>query len=121
MTKFMIPPLPEVVLTDADETQLSLRSFQIIIIVEPDPETWMLVNNNDELVIELFNTGLAAELDPESELYLSNGKTVVHPPDIPEPNVIWVRFIYLKTSRRLSLSKAAATATTSTGSVSACR
>jgi len=94
MTDFLVNPDPKVVITDADVTELSLLSFHLIVIVEPDPETWMaLPGDNMGEVIDLFNMGLSAELDPENDIYL-NDENIVHQPDeIQYPNLLWVRYL----------------------------
>lgn len=97
MTEFLVEPNPQIIISNADVTELSLLSFHIIVIVEPDPETWMIIPDGNyerklSYIIELFNTGLDAELDLESEIYLGNDKAITHPPEIQEPHVIWIRY-----------------------------
>jgi hypothetical protein len=92
MTDFLVKPNPKVVITDADVTELSLLSFHVIVIVEPDPETWMaLPGGNAGEVLDLFNMGLSAELDLESNIYLD--PNIVHQPDgIEYPCLLWVKY-----------------------------
>jgi hypothetical protein len=93
MTDFLVNPDPKVLITDADITEISLLSFHMVVIVEPDPETWMaLPGDNMGEVIDLFNMGLRAELDPENDIYL-NDENIVHRPDeIQHPNLLWIQY-----------------------------
>lgn len=97
MTEFLVEPNSQVVISNADVKELSLLSFHIIIIVEPDPETWMIIpgekfEHDLNYIIKLFNKGLDAELDPESEIYLENNTAIARPPENPESHVIWIRY-----------------------------
>jgi hypothetical protein len=93
MTDFLVNPDRKVVITEADITELSLLSFHIIIIVEPDPETWMASpDGNMGETLALFNMGLSAELDPENDIYL-NDENIIHQPDeIQYPNLLWIQY-----------------------------
>ena len=94
MTEFLVAPNPEVVISNSDVTDISLLSFHIIVVVEPDPETWMaLPGNNIGDVVDLFNMGLSAELDPESDIYLNDENIVHHPDEIQYPNLLWIRYM----------------------------
>lgn len=42
MTNFMFPSLQGVTISDADPTALPVTFFHIVVIVEPDPESYML-------------------------------------------------------------------------------
>jgi len=93
MTEFLIAPNPEVVISNSDVTELSLLSFHIIVIVEPDPETWMAFpGGNIGDVMDLFNMGLSADLDPENDIYFNDENIVHHPDEIQYPNLLWIRY-----------------------------
>jgi hypothetical protein len=93
MTDFLVNPDPKVVITDADTAELSLLSFHIIAIVEPDPETWMVFpGNNIGDVMDLFNMGLSAELDPDNDMYVHNENIIYHLDKIQSPNLLWIQY-----------------------------
>lgn len=93
MSNFIVEPNPKVIITDADSRELSLLSFHIVVIVEPDPETWMgSVEMEVGDVIQLFNEGLHAELDPESDIYRGQTRILLSPDEVDRPILLWVKY-----------------------------
>lgn len=48
MTEFVVEPLPGVILSDEDMQGLPLLSFHLGVIVEPDPESYLLIPGDSE-------------------------------------------------------------------------
>lgn len=91
MNNNIVEPLPGVIVTDDDEKALPLRSFHLIVIVEPDPESYLLPPGDLEKFgqylyekYELFDI----ELDPDNPLSIPS--TFID--DIEETAVIWLRY-----------------------------
>jgi len=69
MTGFIIQPSPNVTISDAPTADLPLYSFHLIILVEPDPATWMHQPGSEELwgeIIQRQNDAIDEELFPDS-------------------------------------------------------
>jgi hypothetical protein len=90
--QFSVEPAPGVSISDADIPDLPLAHFHLVIIVEPDPETWMpQLDSEDALdgVIKLHNEGMLFELvDMDAPL------TIKLPPSelVDEPQKVRLHF-----------------------------
>ena len=55
MPDFLIQPSPKVILSDASSAELPLHTFNLLILVEPDPETWMVRPGSSDNWGEIVN------------------------------------------------------------------
>ena len=93
MTNFLVKPNRHVVITDADSRELPILSFHIVVIVEPDPETWMgAVELNFGEALELFVDGLDAELFPDDTIDSKEIKIATTPDGLDRPILLWVKY-----------------------------
>jgi len=75
LTEFIEKPSPNITITDASSADLHLGCFNLIILVEPDPETWMHQPGTEEVwgkIIDNHNEAISEELDPDSEIQFNN-------------------------------------------------
>ena len=93
MTKFIVEPNPRVVISDAEIADLPLCSFHIVAVVEPDPESWMAHQKDEEKLSELLGIYcdlIDGELFEDSELNAILAQTATFSSDVTEPRLIWV-------------------------------
>ncbi len=91
MAEFIVNPHPEVILSDADERQLPLTSFHLVVIVEADPESYMPLPGDIEKLGEVlynFFVPFEAEIDPENPV----ANPDKHPLDVDKTIFIWLRY-----------------------------
>ena len=91
MTNFIVEPQPGIILSDSDENELPLFSFHLVVIVETDPESYMLppddIGRLGEFVYGLF-TRFDAETDPD----LRSKGELKYPRDVDETIFIWLKY-----------------------------
>lgn len=68
---------PRVKISDVDISSLPLRNFHIVILVEPDPETWMMPEEDEDNLSQL--------LDMYSELIIDDALGDIDPANITVP------------------------------------
>lgn len=93
MTKLIVEPNPSVVISDAEIADLPLSNFHIVAVVEPDPESWMAHQKDEEKLSELLGIYcdlIDGELFGDSELNAVLAQTATFPSGVIEPRVIWV-------------------------------
>jgi len=93
MTKFIVEPNPSVVISDAEIADLPLSNFHIVAVVEPDPESWMAHQKDEEKLSELLGIYcdlIDGELFKDSELNSVLAQTAAFSSGVIEPRVIWV-------------------------------
>ncbi|MBC8506945.1 MAG: hypothetical protein ISR58_20750 [Anaerolineales bacterium] len=64
MPDFIIQPSPKVIISDASNSELPLHTFELLILVEPDPETWMVRpggSDNWSEIVNSYNEAIADE------------------------------------------------------------
>jgi len=69
MANFILQPSPRVTISDAPTAELPLYSFHLIVLVEPDPATWMHQPGSQEIwgkTIQRQNNAIEEELFPDS-------------------------------------------------------
>jgi hypothetical protein len=72
MSDFEVEPLPGIVICDAEETELPLQTFQIICIVESDPESYMSYpedSKNRKYRMKEMLKRFKVEVDPEGSKF----------------------------------------------------
>jgi hypothetical protein len=90
MTQFMFPPLAGVTISDADETALPISFFHIVVIVEPDPESYMPVAEDLEKLGEVIYD-LYARFDVDANPNNPVVKPDANPEDTQETIYLWLR------------------------------
>jgi hypothetical protein len=90
MTEFMTPPLEGVTISAADENALPITFFHIVVIVEPDPESYMQPSDDveklGEVIYDLY-ARFRVDADPENPAV----KPESHPSDVGETFYLWLR------------------------------
>ena len=83
MTDETLKPLPGVIISNSDENETPITSFDLVIIVEPDPESYMPlpgdINKLNEYIMGLYKN-YDNEFNPDNPL------------NIKEPVVVWLRY-----------------------------
>jgi len=72
MSDFEVEPLPGIVISDAEEAELPIQTFQIICIVENDPESYMSFpedSKNRKYLMKEMLKRFKIEVDPEGSKY----------------------------------------------------
>ena len=79
MPDYIIQPSSKVTISDAPKTELPLPSFDLLILVEPDPETWMAQPGTSEVWGEI----IANHNDAIEDEILDDGPVPNPPPVVP--------------------------------------
>lgn len=83
MTNETLNPLPGVIISSSDENDTPITSFDLVVIIEPDPESYMPlpgdIDKLNEYIMDLYKK-YNNEFDPDNPLY------------IKEPIVVWLRY-----------------------------
>ncbi|MFH1633719.1 MAG: hypothetical protein ABIG63_06860 [Chloroflexota bacterium] len=69
IANFILQPSPRVTISDAPTAELPLYSFHLIVLVEPDPETWMHQPGSEEIwgeIVQRQNDAIEDELRSDS-------------------------------------------------------
>jgi len=70
MTEFLEQPHPSIIFSDADQHDLPIEHFHLVILVEPDPETYMELpadSSKLKFVLNQIDEAIDAEIDPDRE------------------------------------------------------
>ncbi len=86
-----VQPNPGVAISDADENTMPLNYFHLVVIVEPDPESYMPLEEDApklEFVIQGMSESISDENDPDRIIQYE----IQIPDDAPETNYLWLRY-----------------------------
>ena len=64
MPDFLIQPAPKVIISDAPSTELPLHTINLVTLVEPDPETWMVRPGSSDVwneIVHGYNEAISDE------------------------------------------------------------
>lgn len=70
MTEFLEQPHPSIVFSDADQYDLPIQHFHLVILIEPDPETYMELPGDSsklQFVLNQMGEAINTEIDPDRE------------------------------------------------------
>jgi hypothetical protein len=90
MTDFLVTPNPGIKISSLEFEQLPLVNFHIIVVVEPDPETWMPELDDDEsldAILEIYTDMISDELYPDFNF--AAFKNIKITTDVEYPRMIW--------------------------------
>ena len=91
LSEMLVQPNPGVVISDANEDTLPLEYFHLVVIVEPDPETYIPLPDDLpklDFVIERMSEAISDENDPDE---IRTYKIKI-PEDMPETSYLWVGY-----------------------------
>jgi hypothetical protein len=91
MTQFVVEPSPNISISDADEAGLPLSYFHLVVLVEPDPETYMAMPG-DIHKLEFVLRTLAASIRNEVNPHRLVEYDIDIPEDIERTCYVWVRY-----------------------------
>lgn len=89
----LIKPVPGVTVSNADISTAPLEYFHLVVIVEPDPQTWMVLPKHSDgmhEIITMHNDAIIFEFDPDEPIE----PCVPHPGDLDWAQV--VRLYYME-------------------------
>ncbi|RPJ49431.1 MAG: hypothetical protein EHM21_07080 [Chloroflexi bacterium] len=90
MSEYTVPPSPGVVISEADQSQLPLIAFHLVVIVEADQESYMPVPNDlvnlGYILYEAYRS-FEAEIDPDN----TEAVNWEVPEDVEETAFVWLR------------------------------
>ena len=90
MTNFLVTPNPRIKISSLEFKQLPLVNFHIIVIVEPDPETWMPGLGDDgklDTILDVYTDMISDELYPDFNFAAFTNIKIAT--DVEYPRMIW--------------------------------